>query len=139
MLSFLLAQPNVIGDINMSEKQKRVLFTAFSASAFYGAWAYFSNAGADNVWSSTLLQLAASFMVGLFMSLVIEAVYVRTSPPFQFVAAAIAPFWLALCAMYGLHWLLGTYKIIQTLLPNAVVGTLYFMLYVHKLGSSTEA
>lgn len=116
-----------------NNKKNQVLLTAFSASVFYGIWALIANASADNVIISASVQFITSFIFGSIMAIIIEWVFEHTKPPLRFVISAFAPYSLVLCLFVIIHNLIHTENIIATLLPNAIIGTLYFVMYCLKL------
>lgn len=117
----------------LNTKKSRVLITAFSASIFYGIWAFFANYSAQNAITSALVQFVASFVFGTIMAMIVEWVFEHTKPPLRFVVSAFAPYSLVLVLFFIIHYLINTENIIQTLLPNAIIGTLYFVIYCIKL------
>lgn len=117
----------------MTSKTKRVAITAVSAATFYGGWAFFANKGTSNVWTSTLVQFVLSLFFGMTLALLVEFVFERLKKPLRFFVAAFVPYWSALVLFYIAHYLAGTQHILLTLAPNAIVGTLYFVVYVKKL------
>lgn len=119
-------------DALRESKQLRSGLSAFIAFVGYGGWAYIANIshGADMATRSALVQGSYSFTITLILSLLIEYL-------FSFGAKKLSQVFLTCfltCLMlyvssWGINYIARTPNIIMTILPGAIIGTVYTIAY----------
>lgn len=121
------------------KSQSRMLITGVLSAIIYGLLTYYINNGADNVLLSSLTQAANSFIGGYLVAGLIEFTYRVIPTPYKFIVSAFIPY-AAVLAVYALiHYYIGTKHVFYTILPNILIGTPYFIIYVSKLKKSDGA
>ncbi len=90
----------------------------------YGGWAYFANHdyGQTAAWRAFLTQGGYSFVVTLVMTVLLENLYRRTS---SVVWSAGSVSLLLYASSWSVNWIAGTPEILITILPGAIIGTVY--------------
>lgn len=111
------------------EKRKRQLFTAAISAIGYGAWAFYINHGTESLYSATVVQTVSSFIAGYSVAAIVEKVFWKAQPPWRLPLASLLPFSCVLVIFALVHALVGTEQILLTILPNSVIGFVYFHLY----------
>ena len=106
------------------------------AFCLYGGWAFYVN------WSSGVLQASCSAVAqGLYSGIntyiyarIIEFAFHRIAHPLlKWLVPALLPNLLFLSILSVVHWSVGTEEISMTILPSAVIGTIYTALYTTQL------
>lgn len=115
----------------------RVFLISFLALLIYGSWAWAINRTSGS-WvgiKSAIAQGGMSFLVTAFMTIGIEYIHQHLkSCGLQFWFAALSPIILLLIMMIIIHWALGTPHIFMTIMPSAIVGLTYSLIYTFLLG-----
>lgn len=112
---------------------RRALITGFGALVLFGSWAFYINSG--NGWEQRLLSTASqglfSFTGTFITTLLIELLFRLGGRGSQ---GALAGFVggpvIILSAMALGHYLVGTPRILHTLLPSMISGVLFAGTYV---------
>ncbi|MBX2808703.1 MAG: hypothetical protein KTR20_08745 [Cellvibrionaceae bacterium] len=135
-------KPSAVGRFCRSCRQPlvRLTLSAVLALLAYGGWAYFANSlhGPKRAFIAACTQGVYSFVLTLVLSLVIEYLfrYMRTLPLGAYVLGLIS-----CLALYATSWainaLAGTPEIFITILPGAVIGSLYTAVYIATLARLT--
>lgn len=120
-------------DLNERNKKKRMLITGILSAILYGLWAYYVNYGLSTALASSIAQAISSFIGGYLVAGVIEFTFSITRKPWRFPISAFVPYGLTLATYALIHRFVGTPDILSTIMPNIIVGTPYFVLYVIKL------
>lgn len=120
-------------ELNEKNKKKRMLITGILSAILYGLWAYYVNYGLPTVLASSIAQAVASFFGGYLVAGVIEFTFGITSKPWRFPISAFVPYGITLALYALIHFFVGTPDILSTIMPNIIIGTPYFVLYVMKL------
>lgn len=114
----------------------RILVPPLSGLLFYGAWAYWVNMdyGQAVGLKAAATQGGYSFIITLVLALFIEWLYrlLKAVPRFQYWVAALACL-LLYATSWGLNFLMGTPNIFLTILPGAIISTIYTVFYVASL------
>jgi hypothetical protein len=116
---------------------RRTFFTAIISALFYGSWALYINYNSDRLWQSVITQAACSFIGGLLVAVLVEKTFKALEPPWRVPAAAFGPYSLALFLFLLAHLAVGSENPLLLLVPNALLGTVYF--YVYSLRLSIQA
>lgn len=114
----------------------RLLLPPIAGFFFYGGWAYLANFGHSSTaaFKAFFTQGSYSFVITLTLALAIEGMF-RWMKKIAYRAC-----WVTLIAclmLYSSSWtvnyIAGTPNIILTILPGAIVSTVYTILYVWTL------
>ena len=114
----------------------RVLFPAVAGFLFYGTWAFGANFGHGHVAAikAACTQGSYSFTITLVLALVIEWLHrvLQRLPHHSWLVGFIA-----CLALYFTSWsvnvVTGTPNILLTILPGAVISTIYTISYIVAL------
>lgn len=121
----------------MKKKAWRRIFVVSScAFILYGVWTFIVNYshGSAIGLKSALAQGCMSFFVTAFMTTGIEYLHSKIHAAFlRFWLAGLVPIVLLLLLMAIIHKLIGTPHIIITIMPSAIIGLLYSLLYSRLL------
>jgi len=90
-------------------------------------------------WASTLGQAVGSFFGGYLVAASVEYTFGVTRKPWRFPLAALGPYAITLMIYALIHAVIGTPDILKTIMPNIIIGTTYFLLYVVKLERDAPA
>lgn len=110
----------------------RSLGSALAAFIGYGGWAYYANLAHPFPASlkALLTQGSYSFVLTLSMSWIMEWLYRRIgSESARFPVTVILTCLLLYTTSWGINAFMGTPEILMTILPGAVIGTLYTLSY----------
>jgi len=121
------------------KSQSRMLITGILSALVYGILTFYINYGADNVLLSSLTQAANSFIGGYLVAGLIEFTYKIVPAPYKFVVSAFIPYAIVLTIYAFIHYYIGTKHVFYTILPNILIGTPYFIIYVNKLHKNNTA
>lgn len=104
------------------------LWPALAAFSLYGGWALYANreAGMALAAASASLQGAMSFVVTLLLMLFVGMTHRRVdSRWYRIVLAALLPVTVVIALMCLGHLAIGTPRVLATVAPSAVIGTLF--------------
>jgi penicillin amidase len=110
----------------------RVIASGIIAFLLYGSWAVYANNeyGLLITLRSGLTQGLLSMTVTMVMTLAMEKVFSRIKPAIlRFILTALGPLVTLITLMAFVHWIVGTPRIIKTIFPSVVIGTIYCILY----------
>lgn len=112
--------------------------SAFAAFLGYGAWAWFANMehGDDMAFRAALTQGTYSFIITLILTGLMECLFSRLSswPEHSRFLGSTIPVCLVLYfSSYSVNYLAGTPNILLTILPGAILSTLYTFSYIGAL------
>jgi hypothetical protein len=114
----------------------RILVPPLVGLLFYGSWAYWVNMshGEMIAFKAACTQGGYSFAITLILALIIESLFKVLK---ELPAAHILVMVIACCLLYTSSWginaLLGTPNILWTILPGAIISTIYTISYVLTL------
>ena len=117
----------------LASKWCRVGLSALSALLGYGGWAYWINMthGSGAAMKAAIVQGGYSFVLTCLLSLLIEFLYQRYSH-WRYGVVLIGV--VVCCLLYSLSWginvLAMTPEILWTILPGAVISTLFTISYL---------
>ncbi|MCF7980979.1 MAG: hypothetical protein K9K86_03270 [Pseudomonadales bacterium] len=130
---------------HIRSQKVRIFFSAVAAFMGYGAWAFYVNHAYSLAISlkAAITQGSYSFVITLTMSWLMELLHqafdtTRTRLPLTILITCL----LLYTTSWGINALLGTPEIFMTILPGAVIGTLYTFSYglaLEKLSSKASA
>ncbi|MFT7491296.1 MAG: hypothetical protein ACI80S_000878 [Pseudohongiellaceae bacterium] len=114
----------------------RLLAPSSIGFLFYGSWAFWVNyeAGQTLAFKAALTQGGFSFVMTLVLALLIEELFLhfKAWAFYLFVIGLITCSFLLLTS-WALNYFAGTPNILLTILPGAVVSSLYTMIYIQGL------
>ncbi len=115
---------------------QRSLISALIGFAFYGAWAIFVNFmhGKESAIKAGLVQGGYSFILTFFMTLLLEAIYLRALHFLKSELAAIVITVVTSCTIvfsgsWLVNYLSGTPEIFNTVILGYIFGGLYSIAY----------
>jgi len=117
----------------LSHKWSRITLSALAALMGYGAWAYWINLshGAGAAMKAAFVQGSYSFILTFLLSLLIEVLFQRWSHR-RYGALLVGVF--VCCLIYSLSWgvnvLAMTPEILWTILPGALMSTIFTASYL---------
>lgn len=110
------------------------LWPALAAFSLYGGWALYANRGAGMALAAASLQGAMSFVVTLSLMLFVGMTHRRVdSRWYRIVLAALLPVTVVIALMCLGHLAIGTPRVLATVAPSAVIGTLFCLAEVVRL------
>lgn len=111
----------------------RILIPPFTGFLFYGGWAFVVNIGYGQMLAlkAAITQGGYSFTITLVLALMIEWLFLRTKQwPFRLYFIGVIACSLLYVTSWSLNYLAGTPNILLTILPGAVVSTIYTIIYI---------
>ncbi|PIP80235.1 MAG: hypothetical protein COW84_06375 [Gammaproteobacteria bacterium CG22_combo_CG10-13_8_21_14_all_40_8] len=102
----------------------------------YVSWAIYVNYsyGLSTVIQVTITQSALSFFMTIFLTQIIIYFYhFQHSLPVKIILAVLGSSIFSNIVVYSTHYLAGTPAILMTMLPGAVFGLLYSIIYSFRL------
>ena len=115
----------------------RILLAAACGLIGYGGWAYIVNLdhGVSAAFKAALTQGGYSFAVTLVLTLLMESVYPLSDKPWlRFNLTCTLTCLMLYATSWGINALVGTPEILLTILPGAVISTVYTVSYTLALG-----
>ena len=112
----------------------RSTFSVVLAFVAYGIWAFYINNQYGNTVAAKagMVQGSYAFLLTLGLTMMLEILYrgLTISPglrfPFLFISSCACLYSVA----WGIHYLAGTPEILWTILPGALIGTVYIFSYL---------
>lgn len=123
-------------------KKVRSFGSAIAAFIGYGGWAFYANYahGTLTGLKATLTQGGYSFLLTLSLSWIMESLYQSVdSPQARFPVTFLSTCLLLYTTAWGINALLGTPEILMTILPGAIIGTVYTYSYTVTLAKLHKA
>jgi len=120
----------------LQQAKLRLLVPPLAGFCFYGAWAFYVNMdyGSSMGITAAMTQGSYSFVVTLLLAVLVERLFVR------FQNITFGAFWVGLIAItllgvvsWAVNALVGTPKIIWTILPGLTVSAIYTTMYIMTL------
>lgn len=114
----------------------RLLAPSIIGFLFYGSWAFWVNceAGQALAFKAALTQGGFSFIMTLVLALLIEGLYLRFKAwPFHLFVIGLITCSFLLLTSWALNYFADTPNILLTILPGAVVSSLYTIVYIQGL------
>jgi hypothetical protein len=112
----------------------RALLLAAGSAAFYGAWALFANWSSGRAVRACLAQAAVSFASTMTLTLVAEWLFRRQATPQRgFVLSAGGTAALIVFVTTAVHLMVGTPRLLATIAPSIVCGSMFFTAYAWGL------
>ncbi|MGH1485371.1 MAG: hypothetical protein ACRBCI_04070 [Cellvibrionaceae bacterium] len=114
----------------------RILLPPFAGLFFYGSWAFWVNYehGQMAAFKAACTQGGYSFTITLLLALAIEWLFkVLQSLRFHSLWVAVIACSLLYSSSWGVNALTGTPNIFLTILPGALVSTIYTIIYIVTL------
>lgn len=116
----------------------RTLLSAFAGFVGYGAWAYAANMsyGSDMAWRAFFTQGLYSFVITVVLTSLMEQLFIRLAAlqPKQRFWCSVVPVCLLLYATsWTVNYAAGTPNILLTILPGAIMSTIYAFGYISTL------
>jgi quinol-cytochrome oxidoreductase complex cytochrome b subunit len=114
----------------------RLLVPPIAGLLFYGSWAFWANHeyGSNIAYKAACTQGLYSFIITLVFSLCMEALFKALQH------VPLRSFWVVITACFSLYitswsvnYVAGTPNILLTILPGAIISTLYILVYVFTL------
>jgi hypothetical protein len=118
------------------------LFTALAALLGYGSWAAWCNHefGALSTIKAFAAQGSFAFAATLSLTLLAASLYRRLGRTYQALTLAfICCFIISLTVPASIHWLIGTPKILASMLPGLLCGSVYLLSYLLLLHRATNS
>lgn len=110
--------------------------SAIAAFIGYGSWAYYANHshGMFTAAKALLTQGGYSFLLTLSLSWIMEHLFRSIKhPQARFPMTFVSTCFLLYATAWGINALLGTPEILMTILPGAIIGTVYTYSYTLTL------
>ena len=123
-----------------SSTRTRALVSALAGFVAYGGWAYFVNVGHGGPlvgWRSGLVQGTYSFLLTLSSAYLMEYMYRALRdinvviPPW--ILTLFLTMTLLLVTAWTINWVAGTPRIMTTILPGFLIGSVYSLAYLLNL------
>ncbi|MFK8019528.1 MAG: hypothetical protein AB8B86_07160 [Pseudomonadales bacterium] len=116
----------------------RTLLSALAGFFGYGAWAYVANMshGSDMAWRAFFTQGGYSFVITIVLTSLMEQLFTRLrfNPAAKRYWFSTLPICLTLyLTSWGVNFAAGTPNILLTIVPGAVMSTIYVFGYVSTL------
>lgn len=123
-----------------SGSSTRALVSAVLGFITYGTWAYFVNVnhgGPAVGWRSGIVQGGYSFLLTLSSAYLMEFVYGRLQGTAIRMLAWILTLLLTMAVLFvtafSINWAAGTPRILMTILPGFIIGSVYSLFYLLNL------
>ena len=115
---------------------RRSAVMAAGAFVLYGGWAAYANRayGLATAFKAAVTQGAISFLVTLFMTLILEFIFHSIGPKFlRFIVTAVGTQTVVAVMTFTVHYIVGTPEILVTMAPSFIVSSTYSILYTTGL------
>jgi hypothetical protein len=118
----------------MNRAVLRALLLAAGSAVFYGGWALYANWSSGRALRACLAQAAVSFASTMTLTLVAEWLFRRGETPQRgFVLSASGTAALIAVVTTTVHVVVGTPRVMMTVAPSIVCGSMFFTAYAWGL------
>ena len=117
-------------------QRRRVILSAVAAFVLYGGWAILANYdhGLTKAFTAGLTQGLMSMVSTAFLTAGMEWIFAACSAgALRYFTTGLTPITLVLVIMTALHLAIGTPEVLVTMLPSAIIGIAYSMVYATGL------